>query len=73
MSVYLDNQKAKKLMFIKGFNVTSFAEEVGVGVSYLSQILNGKKTPSPKLAKKIAETLEVEIEEVFSFEEGVVK
>lgn len=73
MSVYLDNQKAKKLMFIKGFNVTSFAEEVGVGVSYLSQILNGKKTPRPKLAKKIAETLEVEIEEVFSFEEGVVK
>ncbi|UXS59870.1 helix-turn-helix transcriptional regulator [Staphylococcus ureilyticus] len=69
MSVYLDNKKAKKLMFIKGFNVSSFAEKIGVGVSYLSQILNGKKSPSPKLAKKIAETLEVEIEDLFSFEE----
>lgn len=73
MSVYLDNQKAKKLMFIKGFNVSSFADEVGVGISYISQILNGKRSPSPKLAKKIAETLEVEIEELFIFDESVVK
>lgn len=69
MSVYLDNQKAKKLMFVKGFNVSSFASEVGIGVSYLSQILNSKKSPSPKLAKKIAETLEVEIEDLFFFKE----
>lgn len=72
MSAYLDNQKAKKLMFIKGFNVSSLADEVGVGISYISQILNGKRSPSPKLAKKIAETLEVEIEELFIFDESVV-
>lgn len=72
MSVYLDNQKAKKLMFIKGFNVSSFADEVGVGISYISQIMNGKKSPSPKLAKKIAETLEVEIEDLFFFKENEV-
>lgn len=72
MSVYLDNQKAKKLMFVKGFNVSSFASEVGIGVSYLSQILNSKKSPSPKLAKKIAETLEVEIEDLFFFKENEV-
>lgn len=71
MSVYLDNQKAKKLMFVKGFNVSSFASEVGIGVSYLSQILNSKKSPSPKLAKKIAETLEVEIQDLFIFEDEV--
>lgn len=73
MSVYLDNQKTKKLMFIKGFNVSSFAAEVGVGISYISQILNGKRSPSPKLAKKIAETLEVEIEDLFIFKENEVK
>lgn len=72
MSVNLDNKKAKRLMFVKGFNVSSFADEIGVGISYLSQILNSKKTPSPKLAKKIAETLEVEIEELFIFDESVV-
>lgn len=73
MSVYLDNQKTKKLMFIKGFNVSTFADEVGVGISYISQILNGKRSPSPKLAKKIAETLEVEIEDLFFFKENEVK
>ncbi|MEB8115659.1 helix-turn-helix transcriptional regulator [Staphylococcus saprophyticus] len=73
MSVYLDNQKTKKLMFIKGFNVSTLADEVGVGISYISQILNGKRSPSPKLAKKIAETLEVEIEDLFFFKENGVK
>lgn len=73
MSVYLDNQKTKKLMFIKGFNVSTLADEVGVGISYISQILNGKRSPSPKLAKKIAETLEVEIEDLFFFKENEVK
>lgn len=73
MNVYLNNQKVKKMMFIKGFNVSSFAAEVGVGVSYLSQIMNGKRSPSPKLAKKIAETLEVEIKEIFIFENEEVK
>lgn len=73
MSIYLDNQKTKKLMFIKGFNVSTLADEVGVGISYISQILNGKRSPSPKLAKKIAETLEVEIEDLFFFKENEVK
>lgn len=73
MSVYLDNQKTKKLMFIKGFNVSTLADEVGVGISYISQILNGKRSPSPKLAKKITETLEVEIEDLFFFKENEVK
>ena len=35
----------------------------------LSQIFNGKKIPSPKLAKNIANALDVEIKDLFYFEE----
>lgn len=68
MTILINNKKLKKAMFIKGFSLTDLAKEIGVGVSYLSQIVNGKKKPSPKLAKKIADALEVEVEDIFEFE-----
>ncbi|MCE3315784.1 helix-turn-helix transcriptional regulator, partial [Staphylococcus aureus] len=40
-----------------------------VSTTYLSQIINGKKIPSPKLAKKIANVLDLNIEDLFEFEE----
>ncbi|HDG8394112.1 TPA: helix-turn-helix domain-containing protein [Staphylococcus aureus] len=55
-------------MFLKGFNLSDLSRETGVGISYLSQIINGKKIPSPKLAKKMAEVLQVEVNELFEFE-----
>ncbi|MDU6258004.1 MAG: helix-turn-helix transcriptional regulator, partial [Staphylococcus epidermidis] len=45
------------------------SNELDIGVSYLSSIVNGKKTPSPKLAKNIANDLDVEIKDIFYFEE----
>ncbi|MCE3404748.1 helix-turn-helix domain-containing protein, partial [Staphylococcus aureus] len=53
---------------LKGFNLSDLSRETGVGISYLSQIINGKKIPSPKLAKKMAEVLQVEVNELFEFE-----
>ena len=55
-------------MFIKGFSLTDLAKEIGVGVSYLSQIVNGKKKPSPKLAKSMSDVLQTDIEELFLFD-----
>lgn len=63
------NQSAiKQRMFVLGLNLTDFSKTINVGVSYLSQIINGKKSPSPKLAKKMAEVLEVDITDIFIFE-----
>lgn len=48
-----------------GKNLNSFADEIGISSGYLSQILNGKKNPSPKIAHKIAKGIGVNLEEVF--------
>lgn len=69
MTVTINETLIKKAMFIKGFNLSDLAHETGVGISYLSQIINGKKIPSPKLAKKMAEVLEIDIQEIFNFEQ----
>lgn len=68
MSVNINERLVKKAMFIKGLNLSDLSRETEVGISYLSQIVNGKKVPSPKLAKKIADSLDVEIEDIFEFE-----
>ncbi|MFH4929629.1 MULTISPECIES: helix-turn-helix transcriptional regulator [unclassified Staphylococcus] len=68
MSVLIKTSVFKKAMFIKGFNLSDLSKETGVGISYLSQIINGKKIPSPKLAKKISDSLNIETEELFNFE-----
>ncbi|HEJ7005417.1 TPA: helix-turn-helix transcriptional regulator [Staphylococcus aureus] len=68
MTILANIRKFKEGMFLKGFNLSDLSRETGVGISYLSQIINGKKIPSPKLAKKMAEVLQVEVNELFEFE-----
>ncbi|EJE55396.1 TPA: helix-turn-helix transcriptional regulator [Staphylococcus aureus] len=68
MTILANTRKFKEAMFLKGFNLSDLSRETGVGISYLSQIINGKKILSPKLAKKMAEVLQVEVNELFEFE-----
>lgn len=68
MTILANTRKFKEAMFLKGFNLSDLSRETGVGISYLSQIINGKKIPSPKLAKKMVEVLQVEVNELFEFE-----
>lgn len=69
MSIIINNVNFKKAMFLKGYNLSDLSKELGIGISYLSSIANGKKIPSPKLAKNIANALDVEIKDLFYFEE----
>lgn len=68
MKVIMQSNEVRQAMLREGYNISALAEQVKVGVSYMSQILNGKRNPSPKLAKRIADTLGVEIEEIFTIE-----
>ncbi|EMC0291638.1 MULTISPECIES: helix-turn-helix domain-containing protein [Staphylococcus] len=68
MSVLTNSHNFKKAMFLKGFNLSDLSNKAEISSTYLSQIVNGKKTPSPKLAKKIADALDVDIEDIFEFE-----
>ena len=52
----------------RGKSLRSFSKEVGVSQGYLSQILSGKKRPSPKVAYKIANGLNLNIDEIFFIE-----
>lgn len=69
MTITINEASVKKAMFLKGYNLSDLSNETGVGVSYLSQIINGKKIPSPKLAKKMSEVLQVSVNELFEFEQ----
>lgn len=69
MTVLINSNYLKKAMFLKGYNLSDLSKELGIGISYLSSIIHGKKTPSPKLAKNIADALDVQIEDLFYFEE----
>ena len=69
MTVQLNDTCLKKAMFLKGYDLSDLSIKTNVIKAYLSQIFNGKKIPSPKLAKNIANTLDVEIKDLFYFEE----
>lgn len=51
-----------------GHTLRSFSKSSGISLSYLSLIINNKATPSPKMAKRIADNLNVDIEDIFEFE-----
>lgn len=53
-----DRAQLQILIAKKGKSIRGFSRDIGISHSYLSQILNGIKTPSPKIAKKIADGLE---------------
>lgn len=55
----------KLLIALQGFTIRGFSKEIGVSHSFLSHILNGKRKPSPVVAKKIADGLNKKVEDIF--------
>ncbi|MCC9117361.1 helix-turn-helix transcriptional regulator [Staphylococcus capitis] len=55
-------------MFLKGYNLSNLADEVGISISYMSQIMNGKRKPSAMLAGKISKVFNVSVQEIFTIE-----
>lgn len=65
----IDTSKTYKEMALRGYSLKRLSEEVGVTNQYLSTVLRGRRNPSPGLAKKIANCLGLEINDLFfSFE-----
>ncbi|PEF36173.1 helix-turn-helix domain-containing protein [Bacillus wiedmannii] len=60
-----DHIKIRLAIAKMGRSLRGFAKEIGISHAYLSQILNGRHNPSPTIANKIANGLQVEIEEIF--------
>ena len=69
MKIYIkDTNATKRAIYESGVNFEQFAEQVGMNVSYLSQVLNRRVSVSIKMARRIAEALDVEIRDVFDIE-----
>lgn len=60
--------KFKFLLAKNGYTIVSLARILKMNDSYINQVVNGKRSPSPVLAKNIAEILNVEITDIFTID-----
>ncbi|CEG29601.1 helix-turn-helix domain-containing protein [Bacillus sp. B-jedd] len=60
-----DIEDFKKTLITKGFSQRSFCEHAAISNPHFNQIINGNRNPSPTMAKKIADNLDMEFEEIF--------
>ena len=65
MKLKVDTEKLKELLALKGYNKYSFSRASGISDETLRKILRDEIS-SPKMAKRISETLNVELTEIFS-------
>ncbi|WP_343012042.1 helix-turn-helix transcriptional regulator [Gemella morbillorum] len=65
MKLNVDTEKLKELLALKGYNKYSFSRASGISDETLRKILRDEIS-SPKMAKRISETLNVELTEIFS-------
>ena len=70
MIVILKNDSLKKSMYLQVYSISKMASECNISLSYMSLIVNGKRTPSPKLAKKLSSILNMKVEDLFIFSGG---
>ncbi|OCT12532.1 hypothetical protein A8709_32440 [Paenibacillus pectinilyticus] len=54
-----------ELLLKKGFTQRGLGREINISEVYAHQVLNGKRNPGPKIAKDIAEALNVEFDDIF--------
>ncbi|MBB6447040.1 helix-turn-helix domain-containing protein [Bacillus benzoevorans] len=56
------------ILMEKGYSQRQFSKEISTSEAYLNQIINLKKHPSPDVAKKITEKLQMEFNGLFIIE-----
>lgn len=61
-------QDFQKRIIMLGLSVRGFAISSGISTPYMSQIVNGKRNPSPQMAKKVCEGLNAEFDDIFFIE-----
>ncbi|WP_239749978.1 helix-turn-helix transcriptional regulator [Mammaliicoccus sp. H-M34] len=69
MKLSSKSYQLKATLMKKGYSITHLAKSTGYNISYVNQIINGKRYPSPKTASIIAKELEMEIEDLFEIYE----
>lgn len=66
MKVYMNSEYIIKWLTIKCWSQNFLAKKIGISSGYVSQLIHGKRRPSPKLRQRILEVLQhVEFDEIF--------
>lgn len=60
-----DPTEFQKLLLVNGYSQRSFAKKLKLSSPYVNQIINGKRSPSGKVAKDMADCLKVDFESIF--------
>jgi DNA-binding XRE family transcriptional regulator len=60
-----DSNEFKMMIARKGYSQRTFAENIDMSYVYLNQIINNQLNPSGKAAKKIADALSLEFDDIF--------
>lgn len=58
----------RKILMEKGYSQRQFSKEIGTSEAYLNQIINLKKHPSPDVAKKVTNELQMGFYDLFIIE-----
>lgn len=61
----INPESLRFLIANKGYSIRGFADYINVSNAYLSDILNLKKEPSASIAGKIANGLDVSVDDIF--------
>lgn len=70
VKIKADSLRLINLRVREGLSITEFSKKVGVSQPTISRIESGKFSLSPFLANKIAVTLKVPFDDIFSIVEG---
>lgn len=66
MKIKVKDSNALRITLIqKGFSQRQFSNHVGMSENYFNQIINHQRSPSPHIAKKIVDQLELNFDDVF--------
>lgn len=58
----------KERVVRSGYSLRGFGRAMGISSSYVVQICNGDRNPSPEVAKKMTDTLKCEFDDIFFIE-----
>lgn len=58
-------KKFNETLYINGYTQRSYGRAIGISESYAHQVATGKRNPGPDVARKTAELLGLEINDIF--------
>lgn len=65
MSATVKLDRLTEIMYRKGLTRRGLARAAGIGEVTAQQICNGQRNPSPPVAKKIVDALDVDFDDIF--------